>query len=299
MTDLPLSKLKIKIHALDNPTSVFKKRNLLSLNCINKSTSKKKSITPIRTYTNDLPHYMLPTKSNLSNNNKYNTNNSNNKNKSKNIIKNPYMNKKFSGRSKIFKNDSKIKLPHLSREKSDNMILKSKNNNNNINNSFFTKINPDISMPSINNNNINNSFHNFKINEKNMNLNKSNTNKDIVYNKIKNSLNDNNNNNYNYSLNHNLNDTNNEILLSHSEQNNPTINNNSSDSNCDKNIPKHFESVISDLQKKINEQNLLLSERIKEIEYLKKQINENNEIKNNYFEKIEYMNNLDVYKNEN
>ena len=54
MLNLPFSKLKIKIHALDNPTSVFKKRNLLSLNCINKSSPKKKNITPIRTNPNDI-----------------------------------------------------------------------------------------------------------------------------------------------------------------------------------------------------------------------------------------------------
>ena len=308
MTDLPLSKLKIKIHALDNPTSVFKKRNLLSLNCINKTNSKKKSITPLRTYTSDVPHYMLPIKSNLNKDNYTN----NNKNK-KNVLRpSPHLKtKKFSGRLKIFKNDSKIKLPRLSREKSDNILYTKVNLNNK--NTFFKKINPGTSMPDFNNN-INNSFHDIKMNDGNMNLNVNNSNANndnIVYNRIKNNLysnatNNNNNttNNNNYStMNHYLNDDMNNDMIIYTEHNNnnyQSINNNSSDSNNDKNIPKQFQSIIAELQKKINDQNLLLSERIKEIEYLKKQINDNhNEEKNNYYENIEYMNNLNEYKNEN
>ena len=60
MQEFPLSKLKIKIRGVDNPTSVFKKRSYLSLNCIQKSNKSK---TPLRIFTSDeLPHYMLPIK---------------------------------------------------------------------------------------------------------------------------------------------------------------------------------------------------------------------------------------------
>ena len=67
-----------------------------------------------------------------------------------------------------------------------------------------------------------------------------------------------------------------------------------------------FQMIISEMQKKINEQNKLLSERTKEIEFLKKHINNDNEIKNNeivnnnnLFDDIENINNLNEIKNEN
>ena len=60
-----------------------------------------------------------------------------------------------------------------------------------------------------------------------------------------------------------INDTNNEILLTEQNINNPSNNNNfSSDYVYEKNIPKQFQSIFSEMQKKINEQNKLLSYRI-------------------------------------
>jgi hypothetical protein len=275
MLDLPFSKLKIKIHALDNPTSVFKKRNLLSLNCINKSNSKKKSITPIRTY-NNLPHYMMPKKSQLNQNNNINQKKENNLRASSS-----YVNKKIKDIRNNGNDFSKNNLPHLSRRKSDklnNSHIYNSNKKNNLNSSFKNNDLP----------NINNSCYTIKWSDKkniNQNLSLNNEN-----NKMKNGLNGSNypnydiNNNeqnfYNYNENqnnYNLNDiNNNEILLT--EQN---IKNYSSDSNDEKNNSQQFQLIISEMQKKINEQNNLLSDRKKEIEKLKNQINEN-EKRNNY-----------------
>ena len=287
--NLPFSKLQIKIHALDNPTSVFKKRHLLSLNCINKVNPKKKNTTPIRNFTDNLPHYMLPLKNNLSHKNNSNYNSKGKTNEKINTSAH-LKNKKLKG-LKSNLNNSKIKLPHLSREKSAHNILYSKinANRNNISN-IKRNSKQDISIP-----NINNSFHNIKINDNN------NSNIEIFNNnEKKNSLKDNNVKENIYSNNNNLNDTNNE------EQNNnyPSINNYSSDSGSYNNIPKQFQSIISDLQKKINKQKKLLSERKKEIEILKKQINDNENdkdiIKNNYYnDNIEDINNNKVYEKEN
>ena len=299
MMDLPFSKLKIKIHALDNPTSVFKKRNLLSLNCINKSSPKKKLVTPLRTYTKDLPHYMLPTKSNINN---YNSNNNNNNknNTNNNLRPSPHFKIKKLKFNKNNMSDSKIKFPNLSREKSDN-ILYSKvniNKNNYINTSFKRNI-QDISIPNINNN----SVHNIKLNQKNNILNGNILNNENIYNnKKKHSLNE----NINIYANNNFSDTNNEIILTENNNNFQSINNYSSDSAVEKKIPKQFQSIISEMQKKINEQNKLLSDRIKEIENLKKQLNENNEdnnqkndSKNSYFDNMENINMIKEYKKEN
>ena len=49
MQEFPLSKLKIKIHGINNPTSVFKKKSFLTLNCIRKTNKSK---TPLRIFTN-------------------------------------------------------------------------------------------------------------------------------------------------------------------------------------------------------------------------------------------------------
>ena len=303
MLNLPFSKLQIKIHALDNPTSVFKKRNLLSLNCINKTIPKKKS-TPLRTYANDLPHYMMPLKSTLNQSNHYNNYNNKNKTNIKVSASPPFKNRKL----KIYKNNrnnSKLNLPNLSKEKSEHILYTKINvNHTRNNNSSIKKSIQDISMP-----NINNSFHNIKLNDKN------NSNNDINNNLKKNSLKNNNIINI-YSNYQNLTDINNDINLSEQNYNHQSINNNSSDSGSQKNINKQFQSLISDLQKKINEQNKILSDRAKEIENLKKQIidnekekdkleeNENNknEINNNYFNNEEYtsnINNINEYKTEN
>ena len=140
--NLPFSKLQIKIHALDNPTSVFKKRNLLSLNCINKVSPKKKKTTPIRNYTDDLPHYMMPLKSTLNQNN---NSNYNSKGKTKNKISTSTHLKNIKLKVKSNLNRSKIKLPRLSREKSAHNIVYSKiNANRNINSSFKRKVTQDI-----------------------------------------------------------------------------------------------------------------------------------------------------------
>ena len=299
--NLPFSKLQIKIHALDNPTSVFKKRNLLSLNCINKSNSKKKIHTQLRTYTNDLPHYMMPLKSNINKNN-YNSNNNNNNNNNKKTIKNNSSTHFKNLKLKISKNNynnskTKIKLPQLSREKSDHMLYsKSKDNNSNHKQKM-----QDISMP-----NINNSFYNIKSNDKS-NLNIDNFNNEHK----KYSVKDNNNNIYSNISNLNLNETdnNNDIILSEQNNNNfQSLNNCSSDSGSQKNINKQFQAIISELQKTINEQNKELSDRNKELELLRNQIHEKeNENKiNNYFQDIKEnenekneSENINEYKNEN
>ena len=293
MMNLPFSKLQIKIHALDNPTSVFKKRNLLSLNCINKSNSKKKLQTPLRTYTNDLPHYMMPLKSNLIQNN---INNNNNKKNFKNNSSTHFKSIKFT-KNNFNNSKTKIKLPRLSREKSDYMSYTKPKK---VNSSFKPNM-QDISMP-----NINNSFYNIKLNDKS-NLNIDNNNNE----QKKNSLKDNNNyysNNSNMNL--NITDNNNEINFTDNNNNNnnnfQSINNYSSDSGSQKNINKQFQTIIIELQKQINEKNKELSDRTKEIELLKNQINEKdkeNKI-NNYYPDINedennIENNLNEYKNEN
>ena len=107
---------------------------------------------------------MLPIKSNLNQNNHFNNNN--NKNKNNQIRPSPPFNNKKTKRKNNM-NDSKIKLPHLYREKSDKIIYSKVNINkiNGIHNSSFKK-NQDISMPNI----INNSFNNYKLNEKNIKI---------------------------------------------------------------------------------------------------------------------------------
>ena len=218
MQEFPLSKLKIKIHGISNPTSVFKKKSFLTLNCIQK-TSKSK--TPLRIFTNDeLPHYMLPIKCQT--------------NKTENVDK---------MQNKIKQIKPKIKLSILSRNKSDNEIKYKQNSN-----VKTKKVNNIYNTITFNKNNLNtNIFTNTHLNDY------SSSNKD-----------------------------NNENIIS--ELN--IINHNNNNNNTSFEEPS-FQSFISELQKKINEQNILLSLKNKEIERLKKQLNNNNinqniDIYNNY-----------------
>ena len=209
MQEFPLSKLKIKIRGLDNPTSVFKKRSYLSLNCIQKQTRAK---TPLNIYSNnELPHYMLPIKCQQ--------NQTENNNKS--IIK-------------LKEKKPKIKLTIMSRNKTD-IEINSKENQDHKNN----KIDGVFNTINFNKNNLNtNFFANAHLNDY------SSSNKD-----------------------------NNENIIS--ELN--IINQNNNNYNTSFEDPS-YNSLISDLQKKITEQNILLSSRRKEIENLKMQVNKNNNL---------------------
>ena len=213
MQEFPLSKLKIKLKGKDNPTSVFKKRSFLSLNCLHNKSTKPK--TPLRLLTEgELPHYILPIKCHLKRTEK------NEKNKNKKEKK------------------QKIKLTIFSKNKSDKEIFSKKNldekNNNEENNIYNT-----------------------------INFNKSNLNKNYFANPHP--IND-------YSS---SNKDNNEKIISELNiinQNNNNINNSFEE--------PAYNSLISELQKKISEQNILLSSRKKEIEELKTQLenNKNNQI---------------------
>ena len=212
MQEFPLSKLKIKLKGKDNPTSVFKKRSFLSLNCLHNKSIKPK--TPLRLLTEgELPHYILPIKCHLKRTEK------NEKNKKE--------------------KKQKIKLTIFSRNKSDKEIFSKKNldekNNNEENNIYNT-----------------------------INFNKSNLNKNYFANPHP--IND-------YSS---SNKDNNEKIISElniiNQNNNNNINNSFEE--------PAYNSLISELQKKISEQNILLSSRKKEIEELKTQLenNKNNQI---------------------
>ena len=211
MQEFPLSKLKIKLKGKDNPTSVFKKRSFLSLNCLHNKSTKPK--TPLRLLTEgELPHYLLPIKCHLKRTEK------NEKNKKE--------------------KKQKIKLTIFSKNKSDKEIFSKKNldekNNNEENNIYNT-----------------------------INFNKSNLNKNYFANPHP--IND-------YSS---SNKDNNEKIISELNiinQNNNNINNSFEEPG--------YNSLISELQKKISEQNILLSSRKKEIEELKTQLenNKNNQI---------------------
>ena len=210
MQEFPLSKLKIKIRGVDNPTSVFKKRSYLSLNCIQKSNKSK---TPLRIFTSDeLPHYMMPIKCHL--------------NKTENNYRSQI-------RLKVKK--PAVKLSILSKNKTDNEMKVIQDNNNKIDNVYDTI--------TVNKNNLNTNF-----------------NQDTRLNDCSSSNKDNN-----------------ENIIS---ELNIINHNNSNNNNGSFDEPSH-NSLISDLQKKINEQNILLSTRKKEIENLKNQINKykNNDIK--------------------
>ena len=220
MQEFPLSKLKIKIHGINNPTSVFKKKSFLSLNCIHKN---KKSKTPLRIFSNDeLPHYMLPIKCQINK-----TENNNN-----NSIKEP---------TKLRSKKSNIKITILSRNKSNNEIKlkQSKDINEHENSNIKSNVNNIYNTITFNKNNLNTNFF------ANSNLNDySSSNKD-----------------------------NNENIISELNIINHNNNNNNNTSSFEE---PSFQSLISELQKKINEQNILLSSRKKEIENLKKQLNDNN-----------------------
>ena len=215
MQEFPLSKLKIKIHGINNPTSVFKKKSFLSLNCIHKN---KKSRTPLRIFSNDeLPHYMLPIKCQIT--------------KTEMNDKEP---------TKLRSKKSNIKITILSRNKSNNEIK--------------MKQSKDIKKDENNkiNNNINNIYNTITFNKNNLNT--------------------------NFFGNSNLNDysssnkENNENIISELNIINHNSNNNNNNNTSSFEEPS-FQSLISELQKKINEQNILLSSRKKEIEELKKQLN--------------------------
>jgi hypothetical protein len=210
MQEFPLSKLKIKIRGVDNPTSVFKKRSYLSLNCIQKSNKSK---TPLRIFTSDeLPHYMMPIKCHL--------------NKTENNYRSQI-------RLKVKK--PAVKLSILSKNKTDYEMKVIQDNNNKIDNVY--------DIITVNKNNLNTNF-----------------NQDTRLNDCSSSNKDNNEN----------------IIseLNIINQNNNNINNSFEE--------PAYNSLISELQKKISEQNILLSTRNKEIEKLKQQINKNNDIIKNY-----------------
>ena len=213
MQEFPLSKLKIKLKGKDNPTSVFKKRSFLSLNCLHNKSTKPK--TPLRLLTEgELPHYILPIKCHLKRTEK------NEKNKNKKEKK------------------QKIKLTIFSRNKSDKEIFSKKN------------------LDEKNNNEENNIYNTINFNKSNLNTN---------YFANPHPIND-------YSS---SNKDNNEKIISELNiinQNNNNINNSFEE--------PAYNSLISELQKKISEQNILLSSRKKEIEELKTQLenNKNNQI---------------------
>ena len=213
MQEFPLSKLKIKLKGKDNPTSVFKKRSFLSLNCLHNKSTKPK--TPLRLLTEgELPHYILPIKCHLKRTEK------NEKNKNKKEKK------------------QKIKLTIFSRNKSDKEIFSKKN------------------LDEKNNNEENNIYNIINFNKSNLNTN---------YFANPHPIND-------YSS---SNKDNNEKIISELNiinQNNNNINNSFEE--------PAYNSLISELQKKISEQNILLSSRKKEIEELKTQLenNKNNQI---------------------
>ena len=213
MQEFPLSKLKIKLKGKDNPTSVFKKRSFLSLNCLHNKSTKPK--TPLRLLTEgELPHYILPIKCHLKRTEK------NEKNKNKKEKK------------------QKIKLTIFSRNKSDKEIFSKKN------------------LDEKNNNEENNIYNTINFNKSNLNTN---------YYAHPHPIND-------YSS---SNKDNNEKIISELNiinQNNNNINNSFEE--------PAYNSLISELQKKISEQNILLSSRKKEIEELKTQLenNKNNQI---------------------
>ena len=214
MQEFPLSKLKIKLKGKDNPTSVFKKRSFLSLNCLHNKSTKPK--TPLRLLTEgELPHYILPIKCHLKRTEK------NEKNKNKKEKK------------------QKIKLTIFSRNKSDKEIFSKKN------------------LDEKNNNEENNIYNTINFNKSNLNTN---------YFANPHPIND-------YSS---SNKDNNEKIISElniiNQNNNNNINNSFEE--------PAYNSLISELQKKISEQNILLSSRKKEIEELKTQLenNKNNQI---------------------
>ena len=213
MQEFPLSKLKIKLKGKDNPTSVFKKRSFLSLNCLHNKSTKPK--TPLRLLTEgELPHYILPIKCHLKRTEK------NEKNKNKKEKK------------------QKIKLTIFSKNKSDKEIFSKKN------------------LDEKNNNKENNIYNTINFNKSNLNTN---------YFANPHPIND-------YSS---SNKDNNEKIISELNiinQNNNNINNSFEE--------PAYNSLISELQKKISEQNILLSSRKKEIEELKTQLenNKNNQI---------------------
>jgi len=213
MQEFPLSKLKIKLKGKDNPTSVFKKRSFLSLNCLHNKSTKPK--TPLRLLTEgELPHYILPIKCHLKRTEK------NEKNKNKKEKK------------------QKIKLTIFSRNKSNKEIFSKKN------------------LDEKNNNEENNIYNTINFNKSNLNTN---------YFANPHPIND-------YSS---SNKDNNEKIISELNiinQNNNNINNSFEE--------PAYNSLISELQKKISEQNILLSSRKKEIEELKTQLenNKNNQI---------------------
>ena len=211
MQEFPLSKLKIKLKGKDNPTSVFKKRSFLSLNCLHNKSTKPK--TPLRLLTEgELPHYILPIKCHFKRTEK------NEKNKKE--------------------KKQKIKLTIFSRNKSDKEIFSKKN------------------LDEKNNNEENNIYNIINFNKSNLNTN---------YFANPHPIND-------YSS---SNKDNNEKIISELNiinQNNNNINNSFEE--------PAYNSLISELQKKISEQNILLSSRKKEIEELKTQLenNKNNQI---------------------
>ena len=214
MQEFPLSKLKIKLKGKDNPTSVFKKRSFLSLNCLHNKSTKPK--TPLRLLTEgELPHYILPIKCHLKRTEK------NEKNKNKKEKK------------------QKIKLTIFSKNKSDKEIFSKKN------------------LDEKNNNEENNIYNIINFNKSNLNTN---------YYAHPHPIND-------YSS---SNKDNNEKIISElniiNQNNNNNINNSFEE--------PAYNSLISELQKKISEQNILLSSRKKEIEELKTQLenNKNNQI---------------------
>ena len=213
MQEFPLSKLKIKLKGKDNPTSVFKKRSFLSLNCLHNKSTKPK--TPLRLLTEgELPHYILPIKCHLKRTEK------NEKNKNKKEKK------------------QKIKLTIFSRNKSDKEIFSKKN------------------LDEKNNNEENNIYNTINFNKSNLNTN---------YFANPHPIND-------YSS---SNKDNNEKIISELNiinQNNNNINNSFEE--------PAYNSLISELQKKISDQNILLSSRKKEIEELKTQLeyNKNSQI---------------------
>ena len=213
MQEFPLSKLKIKLKGKDNPTSVFKKRSFLSLNCLHNKSTKPK--TPLRLLTEgELPHYILPIKCHLKRTEK------NEKNKNKKEKK------------------QKIKLTIFSKNKSEKEIFSKKN------------------LDEKNNNEENNIYNTINFNKSNLNTN---------YFANPHPIND-------YSS---SNKDNNEKIISELNiinQNNNNINNSFEE--------PAYNSLISELQKKISEQNILLSSRKKEIEELKTQLenNKNNQM---------------------
>ena len=260
------------------PTSVFTKRNFLSINCITGNKPKKLKALPQTPSSNIIPHYALPK------NNQKITNNKTQNNSKPKIKPKKKLNSNNDNNSNNRKAFTPFKLRNNKFDKSPNSSIKTNSNAKRLNENraespFLNKTahlniyakNRDLSDANTEYNN----NHSIRNEDKNGGSDKEVSTSAIINNPIRNQT----------------------VNGSQYDYDGTGFRNDDNDNGFTSNIPEELQLIISEMQKKIGEQSKLIAIRNNEIENLKNNLNSTKEELNNYIaDNQKYKTEIEKYK---